>query len=198
MKIIWGFFIVLFGVGCKMSTKKGKVDRNIHVPAAYSDTNKPFFANDSQRISNETKIQIQKIPQTILGVTRHDLVSFAETIIGVPYKYASIEPTIGFDCSGFITYVFNHFNIKVPRSSVDFTYVGKEISLKNAMEGDLILFTGTVDSIRIVGHMGIVTENNKTLKFIHSTSGRANGVTNSEFSDHYKRRFVKVVRIFPD
>ena len=198
MKIIWFFLIILFGLGCKMSTKRGKVNRDIISATVYQDTNKPLSVNDSQRISNETIIQIQKIPQTILGVTRHDLVSFAETLIGVPYKYASIEPTIGFDCSGFITYVFNHFNIKVPRSSVDFTYVGKEISLKNAMEGDLILFTGTVDPIRIVGHMGIVTENNKTLKFIHSTSGRANGVTNSEFSDHYKRRFVKVVRIFPD
>ena len=198
MKIIWFFLIVLFGLGCKMSTKRGKVNRDIISATVYQDTNKPLSVNDSQRISNETIIHIQKIPQTISGVTRHELVSFAKTLIGVRYKYASTDPTIGFDCSGFITYVFNHFKIEVPRSSVDFTYVGKEISLKNAIEGDLILFTGTDDSIRIVGHMGIITENTDTLKFIHSTSGRANGVTNSEFSDHYKRRFVKIVSIFPD
>ena len=113
----------------------------------------------------------------------------------IPYKYASTDPSIGFDCSGFITYVFNHFGIKVPRSSVDFTNVGNEINWHQAKEGDLILFTGTVDSIRIVGHMGIVTENADTLKFIHATSGRANGVTISALQGYYEKRFIKVIRI---
>ena len=92
--------------------------------------------------------------------------------------------------------MFNHFNIAVPRSSIDFTNVGKEIDLQTAKEGDLILFTGTVDSIRLVGHMGIITENTDTLKFIHSTSGKANGVTISPLNKHYKLRFVKVIRVF--
>jgi len=132
------------------------------------------------------------------GVTSHELVEFARTLMGVPYKYASTDPSQGFDCSGFITYVFNHFNIQVPRSSVDFTNVGKEVDVRTAREGDLILFTGTVDSIRVVGHMGIITENVDTLRFIHSTSGRAYGVTVSVLGDYYKRRFVKVIRVLSD
>ena len=83
----------------------------------------------------------------------------------------------------------------MPRSSVDFTNTGKEVELQAAKEGDLILFTGTVDSIRIVGHMGIVTENVDTLKFIHSTSGKADGVTISWLNEQYKKRFVKVIRV---
>ncbi|MEO6488992.1 MAG: C40 family peptidase [Ferruginibacter sp.] len=129
---------------------------------------------------------------------KHEVVRFAETLVGIPYKFASTDPSEGFDCSGFITYVFNHFNVAVPRSSVDFTNMGEQIDQMNAKEGDLILFTGTNDSIKIVGHMGIITENTDTLKFIHSTSGRANGVTISNFSEHYKKRFVKIIRIFPD
>ena len=86
----------------------------------------------------------------------------------------------------------------VPRSSVDFTNAGKEVGLQAAKEGDLILFTGTVDSIRVVGHMGIVTENADTLRFIHSTSGKANGVTISLLNEHYKKRFVKVIRVLPE
>lgn len=132
------------------------------------------------------------------NVSKHKLVAYAKTLTGIPYKYASTDPTQGFDCSGFITYVFNHFHIEVPRSSVDFTNVGKPVDLTQAGEGDLILFTGTDDSIRIVGHMGIVTENTDSLRFIHSTSGRANGVTISAMTEHYKKRFVKVIRIFPD
>lgn len=37
-----------------------------------------------------------------------------------------------------------------------------------------------------------------TLQFIHATSGRAYGVTVSNFTDHYKKRFVRVVRVFGD
>jgi cell wall-associated NlpC family hydrolase len=127
-----------------------------------------------------------------------ELLSFAKTLIGVPYKYASIDPRQGFDCSGFITYVFNHFNIAVPRSSVDFTNVGKEIPVARSAPGDLILFTGTDSTIPVVGHMGIITENeDNKLHFIHSTSGRQRGVVITPFEDYYKSRFVKVIRIFP-
>jgi len=128
--------------------------------------------------------------------TPDSIVAFAETLKGVPYKYASSDPYEGFDCSGFITYVFNHFNIKVPRSSVDFTNVGLEVPLPVAKPGDLILFTGTDSSIRVVGHMGIVTENADSLRFIHSTSGRQFGVTTTTLNNYYKGRFVKVIRVF--
>jgi murein DD-endopeptidase / murein LD-carboxypeptidase len=130
---------------------------------------------------------------------RIELVNYAKTLIGVPYKYASTDPNIGFDCSGFITYVFNHFDIAVPRSSVDFTNVGTEVEHTRAIPGDLILFTGTDSTIRVVGHMGIITENNSgELKFIHSTSGKQMGVTITPFENYYKSRFVKVIRVFPE
>lgn len=126
----------------------------------------------------------------------NDIVSFAETLIGIPYRYGSTDPTVGFDCSGFITHVFNHFNIKVPRSSIDFTNVGKEIPATDAKRGDIILFTGTDSTERFVGHMGIVVSNTDTLKFIHSTSGKAYGVTITPLSNYYRGRFVKTIRLF--
>ncbi len=126
------------------------------------------------------------------------VVTFAQTLIGVPYKYASADPAVGFDCSGFITYVFNHFNITVPRSSEGFTKVPYEVPLENAKSGDLILFTGTDSTIRIVGHMGIVVQSlDNELQFIHSTSGKANGVTITPLNDYYRGRFIKIVRVFP-
>jgi cell wall-associated NlpC family hydrolase len=127
------------------------------------------------------------------------LVAFAKTLVGIPYLYASTDPLKGFDCSGFITYVFNHFNLAVPRSSIDFTNMGREIVIEKARPGDLILFTGTDISDLIVGHMGIVESvKDDTLRFIHSTSGKAKGVVISPLGDYYKKRFVKVIRVFPD
>lgn len=126
------------------------------------------------------------------------VVNFAKTLVGTPYKYASTNPQVGFDCSGFITYVFNHFHIAVPRSSIDFTNVGKTIPVTEAQRGDLILFTGTDSTEKFIGHMGLVVSNeNGELQFIHSSSGKAMGVTITPLNGYYKKRFVRVARIFP-
>jgi cell wall-associated NlpC family hydrolase len=127
-----------------------------------------------------------------------DLLVFARTLIGIPYKYASTDPTQGFDCSGFISYVFNHFGVLVPRSSVDFTLIHRQIPLQDAKPGDLILFTGTDSTIRVVGHMGIIISlPGQEIKFIHSTSGKAYGVTETPLNTYYMGRYVKTIRVFP-
>ena len=63
--------------------------------------------------------------------------------------------------------------------------------------GDLILFTGTDTTGHIVGHMGIVlTSQGGEIKFIHSTSGKSHGVTETLLNAYYKARYVKTIRIF--
>ena len=137
-----------------------------------------------------------KLTDNSKKVSPEQLLAYAKTLIGTTYKYASIDPAEGLDCSGFITHVFNHFSIQVPRSSIDFTNYGITIHPSDAQPGDLILFTGTDTLIEVVGHMGIVsTVTDEQLEFIHSTSGKAYSVTISAFNDHYKKRFVKVIRI---
>ena len=130
--------------------------------------------------------------------TPMDVVSFANSLKGTPYKYASTDPNAGFDCSGFIAYVFNHFEIAVPRSSVEFTNVQRPIRLKYARPGDLIFFTGTDSTVRKIGHMGIITSYpGDTIKFIHSTSGKAKGVVETVFEGYYIPRYIKTIRVFP-
>ena len=130
-------------------------------------------------------------------VRADDLVVFAESLQGVPYQYGSADIKKGFDCSGFITYVFNHFNISVPRTSASFTNAGMEVSIKESMPGDLILFTGSDPNSGVVGHMGIITKNkNNNVSFIHSASGGGKGVMISGMSAYFINRFVKVIRVF--
>jgi cell wall-associated NlpC family hydrolase len=130
--------------------------------------------------------------------TPGQLVAFARSLEGMPYQYGSANPQLGFDCSGFVTYVFNHFGIRVPRPSVDFTYVNREIDITQAKPGDLILFTGTDPIPKIAGHIGIVRTNNAgNIIFIHSTSGQACGITESPFNAYYQQRYIKTIRVFP-
>jgi lipoprotein Spr len=132
-------------------------------------------------------------------VTPAQLVAYAQTLKGITYKYGSSDPGTGFDCSGFITYVFNHFGVTVPRSSVDFTYVQHEIPVKLAKPGDIILYTGTDSTKKVVGHMGIIVANNNgDITFIHSTSGKANGVTETPLNAYYQGRCMKTLRIFSE
>jgi cell wall-associated NlpC family hydrolase len=94
--------------------------------------------------------------------------------------------------------VFNHFNVAVPRSSIDFTNIEREIPLSEARPGDLVLFTGTDSTNPAVGHMGIIRTVSETgIDFIHSSSGKAYGVTITPLNPYYMSRFVKVIRIFP-
>lgn len=128
--------------------------------------------------------------------SREALVTFAKTFIDVPYVYSSQDPKKGFDCSGFVNYVFKNFDIQVPRSSSGFKDFGKPISIEDIALGDVLVFTGYQDSTSI-GHVGIVCEaNGKNSKFIHASSGKVMKVTISELnSSHYSKRFYQAVDV---
>lgn len=133
------------------------------------------------------------------SITPQQLLAYADSLKGIPYSTASTDPAYGLDCSGFVACVFNHFDIAVPRSSVDYTFMHRQIPLKDARPGDLILFTGTDSTVRIVGHMGIITSPPaSSLKFIHSTSGNDNeGVVETPMDGYYLSRYIKTIRVFP-
>ena len=156
--------------------------------------NNKFGKRDS--ILRKVKLFDLEIPSNNSDVD--GIIWFAKQQLGTPYKYASANPKSGgLDCSGFLFYVFTHFDIKVPRSSKDYMNYGKPINKYEAQKGDVIVFTGTNASDKIGGHVGIVLENkNGNIEFIHGSSGKANGVTISSLSDgYYTKRFLKVVRV---
>ncbi|WPU94253.1 C40 family peptidase [Mucilaginibacter sabulilitoris] len=130
--------------------------------------------------------------------TPDELVTFAKSLRGIRYRFGSTNPEKGFDCSGFVNYVFHHFGIGIPRSSIDFASAFGRVALSEARTGDLILFTGTKKSRR-AGHIGIViSEPGEPVMFIHSTSGAANGVTETPLNDYYMGRYIKTIRLFSD
>ena len=130
-------------------------------------------------------------------ISANDVASYAETLQGVRYKWGSTSIQNGFDCSGFIYYVFTHFNIKVPRTSVEYTNAGIELLPEYSKRGDIILFTGSDPGSGIVGHMGMITKNYKgEIEFIHCASGEDIGVIISHMNSYFIPRFVKVIRVF--
>ena len=107
--------------------------------------------------------------------------------IGVPYRFGGTTPK-GFDCSGFVQYVFNKHAKKLPRTADAQFKVGKSIFKGELKRGDLVFFTTYEPG---VSHCGIYLEDGK---FIHASS--SHGIMISKLNDFYwKSRFVGARRI---
>lgn len=132
-------------------------------------------------------------------VPADSIIEFGKKLMGTRYNYGSSNPKTGFDCSGFVHYVFNHFKIEVPRASMDYQKMGREIPLDSAIKGDIMVFTGTKPANRAPGHVGIVVSMpGEDLKFIHSSSSKKESgvkITNYTKTSGYQIRFIKVVRL---
>jgi cell wall-associated NlpC family hydrolase len=122
------------------------------------------------------------------------LLNFAERHLHIPYRSGGMSKK-GFDCSGFVRYCYENWNVLLPHSSAAQANKGEKVALEEAQPGDLIFFKGSSVKSNQVGHVGIITEvNSRYVRFIHSAfkGGVRYDVLNS---DYYKKRFVAIRRI---
>ncbi len=99
------------------------------------------------------------------------IIAFAKTKLGSTYKPGGTGPH-SFDCSGFMYYVFDHFGIRLGRSSRDQILMGKVIEKKDVRKGDLVFW---YRGKGYVGHAGLVVDVDSAhnFTFIHaSTQGK--------------------------
>lgn len=152
-----------------------------------------IFSSFTKKENTTVINQIQKKQTTI---DRDSIIMYAKKYLNTPYLYAGNNPQKGFDCSGFVSYIFNNFDINLPRSSNGYKNLGTALSPEDFKVGDILVFYGYKDRT-VVGHVGIVCEaNGMQSKFIHASSGKANKVTISELnSEHYTKRFYKCVDV---
>lgn len=124
------------------------------------------------------------------------MIDYASNYKGVRYQYGGSTPQ-GFDCSGYVQYVFKKFDYVLPRTTSAQSNAGKNISKNKLQPGDLVFFKGSRSSD--VGHVGIVVEiyKDNSFKFIHASTSR--GVV-EEYSTtpYYAQRYLRARRIFSD
>ncbi|MCE2570728.1 C40 family peptidase [Motilimonas eburnea] len=133
-----------------------------------------------------------------LASANADMIDFARQYKGTEYVWGGTTPD-GFDCSGFIQYVYNEFDISIPRTTRAYpSLFDREVPLNEARVGDLIVFTGTDASIRRPGHAGIISEiDDGKLMFLHSSSSKKHfGVSETNYyKSGYPKRFLKIIRM---
>lgn len=104
--------------------------------------------------------------------------------IGTPYLWGGCSAG-GFDCSGFIQFIYAENNITIPRTTTKMLNSLK--SVNNLIKGDIILF----DMRNGFQHAGIYIGGNE---FIHASSSQ--GVTISTLSSYWKPFIIDYKRVF--
>lgn len=106
---------------------------------------------------------------------------------GVRYVWGGATPS-GFDCSGFIHYIYNQSGVSIPRTNTE-GYHSRSFYVNNPQPGDLVFFNNTYK--KGLSHMGIYLGNGK---FIHAGSS---GITIADVNDSYwKPRFDSYKRLY--
>lgn len=108
------------------------------------------------------------------------IVETAKSLVGTPYVWGGSTAS-GFDCSGFIYYVYNQAGIKIPRTSTT-GYDSRSYDISTPQIGDLVFFENTYRAG--ISHMGIYIGNNQ---FIHAGGDQVQitSLSNSYWSKHY-------------
>lgn len=109
------------------------------------------------------------------------LISVGKSLLGIPYKWGGTT-TSGFDCSGFIYYVYNQAGKKINRLSTD-GYFERSYYVNNPQVGDLVFFAGTYRSG--ISHMGIYLGDNKFLQAGTSSGVSIVSLDNPYWSKHF-------------
>lgn len=134
-------------------------------------------------------------PRAGYSSLRSKVVSFAESFIGTPYVHGGASPA-GFDCSGFTSYVFENFGIKISRSSSAQASVGEYVAPGDLLPGDLVLFSPGPGSKR-VNHVGIYIGSGNFIQASSSKNGYYVRIS-PLFEGSYLHRFVTARRVIND
>ena len=110
----------------------------------------------------------------------------ARQYLGTRYLYGGETPGAGFDCSGFVQYVYGRHGVTLPRTSGLQASAGESISLdvESLQPGDLLLFASTGTR---VNHVAIYVGENRIL---HSSAG-AGGVVYDDLSTPRGKWYLK-------
>ncbi|SFV53729.1 Invasion associated protein p60 [hydrothermal vent metagenome] len=174
------------------------IDCNIHIDISKNSTQKVVlqlsYDKECSIVMDQNSSKITIMPKADNNISTdinktEKLISLAKSKLGASYEPAKSGPD-HFDCSGFVYYLFKENGIKIPRTSLSQSKSGDKLTREELKRGDIVFFD-TYDR-KHVNHSGVYLGDGK---FIHSSSGKAYGVTISDIDKgFYKDKFRWGVR----
>ena len=114
----------------------------------------------------------------------------AERFVGIPYRWGGDNVVEGMDCSGFVRAVYNLCGVNIPRTSREQFRVGDAVGKDELMDGDLVFFGGSPESIN---HVGIYVGNGR---FVHAPRRGDDIKISSMDESYFVKNFVGARRYF--
>lgn len=121
-----------------------------------------------------------------------DIISLAIQYLDVPYRYGGDTPE-GFDCSGYMQYLFGRFGYQLPRTADKQATIGIPVAFANLLPGHLVCFA--TDETPDITHNGMYIGN---WQFIHASSSAKKVIISSLTENYWKNAFRTARQILPD
>jgi len=118
----------------------------------------------------------------------YSVTSTALGLRGAPYRNGGSDPS-GFDCSGFVRYVFSQHGVTVPRTVTDQYRAGQQVDQQQLEPGDLVFFTTVAPG---ASHVGIAIGGDE---FVHAPSSTGEVRVERMSAPYWATRFVGARRI---
>jgi len=122
-----------------------------------------------------------------------------DELLGTKYTAGGNNPDSGFDCSGFTSYVFKQFGIKLSRPSGDQSHDGTKVKKADLKPGDLVFFDTNGKNNGVISHVGIYLGDDV---FVHAASGsknKAGKVMKNKLSEtYYANSYVTAARVLTE
>lgn len=121
------------------------------------------------------------------------LLAEARRHMNTPYLFGGTDPESGFDCSGFLDYVYTKTGFSLPRTSREQAQTGREIPKEAARPGDLVYFTHDGDTVQHIGM--VISEPGEDLAMIHASSSRGVIESKVDGNSYWSPRMLGVRRV---
>ena len=121
------------------------------------------------------------------------IVAAALDLRGVPYQLGGDDPDIGFDCSGFVRFVYSQQHVTLPRTVAEQVRLGSGVPLARVRAGDLVFFSTTAPG---ASHVGIVIGPAGNDEFVHAPANSGTVRVEHFNSAYWRQRFVAARRLF--
>ena len=118
-----------------------------------------------------------------------EIATYALTFVGSPYSWGGNSPATGFDCSGFVQYIFSQYGYTTSRIANDVLADGKHVDPADLQPGDVLCF---YSGNGYVGHVGIYVGDET---FVHAANSISGVVTTSLSTGYYATRGYEIRRI---
>jgi len=127
-------------------------------------------------------VRIESIPPA------NELLSYALSFQGTPYSWGKSSPEEGFDCSGFVWYVYRQFGYQLPRTAEQMANYLPEVEAEQRKPGDLLFFDSNEKQY---SHVGLYLGDDA---FIHASSSKGGVIISNMNQPYWQEHLVGVRR----